>query len=214
MKKSILLGTLIALGIQFNSMAQLTFSVSPGLQMNGVSFGYKMKKLVPFIGFQNLSTSFYYERTGEEFDYNTNAVVSYKSTYDYKVNLSIPTLGLKYFILEKESLKAYGTLCVTKPILSGRAKIDGETDEYTTDYAKNLSFFGSELGFGMEYFFNTQFSIGGEFGLRYIRVSYKDVYEDTFYNPVTDANQTTTINEKINYSFSPTYSKLALNFYF
>ena len=33
---------------------------------------------------------------------------------------------------------------------------------------------GGEFGFGIEYFFDENFSLGGEFGLRYIHLMYEE----------------------------------------
>ena len=46
---------LVALTYQLH--AQVTMSVSPGFLSNSAHFGYKMKRVVPFVGFQLYSAN-------------------------------------------------------------------------------------------------------------------------------------------------------------
>lgn len=84
--------------------------------------------------------------------------------------------------------------------MSGKLEYDGEEEEEISDAIKNINVFGAEAGFGVEYFFDDNFSIGGEYGIRFFSGKYETVDEfDNF-----------TLKMNIN----PTYTKLALNFYF
>jgi len=78
---------------------------------------------------------------------------------------------------------------------------------------QNLVMFAREMGVGVEYFFDQNFSIGGEFGLRYFNLRYKDEYQDELYNDNTNEFQNTTIKTETSFTSNPTYSKISLNFY-
>ena len=60
---------------------------------------------------------------------------------------------------------------------------------------------GGELGFGMEYFFDENFSLGGEFGLRYLHLRYKDSYNDEIYNPNTGQDENVEIKNRLQNEF-------------
>lgn len=215
MKTKLLFGFLILVVTTFKSYGQFTFGVSPGIGLNSTYFGYKVNnRLVPYIGFQYLNAKFNYEQSGEEYDYDVNQVVSYSDKEEISGSVFIPTLGVKYFIKGQNKLRAYLNLNIAKPIISGKMKTNGEEDEDFRDQIKNVNLWGGEFGFGMEYFFDDNFSLGGEFGLRYIHVKYKDSYDSDFYNPDLGDYQATTIDTDLNLSSNPTYSKISLNFYF
>ena len=75
----------------------------------------------------------------------------------------MPFVGLKYFAINTELLKAGFNATVFKPFITAKYVVDGEEEESNF---KN-SIFGSELGFVSEYFFSSNFSVGGEFGYRF-----------------------------------------------
>jgi hypothetical protein len=218
MKKTILslvVSVIISLFCR-EAKAQLTFSVSPGLSLNSASFGYKMKKCVPFISLQVLSARSVMNETGKRFDAGTGAVVNYKDEYKFSGTIYMPTLGVKYFFKETNKIKAYGLVSFTKFLFSGNIEDDNDPTAQVDlqDRIKSVRVFGGQLGFGAEYFFDDNFSIGGEFGIRLLHAKYKDEYTDEVYDPNTGGYtpSTTTYDYKIN--INPTYGKIALNFYF
>jgi hypothetical protein len=81
-------------------------------------------------------------------------------------------------------------------------------------YKKSVKIWGGEFAFGAEYYFDDNFSISGEFGIRYFKQKYNDSYEKEIYNPETTEYQTTEITTTMNNNISPTFSKISLNFYF
>jgi len=93
-------------------------------------------------------------------------------------------------------------------------EVDGEEVDEVGETLKDINLFAGELGFGVEYFFDDNFSIGGEFGIRYLGGKYDDSYTDTFYNPDTNSDQETEIEETYKVSTNPTFTKISLNFYF
>lgn len=191
MKRLLLVG-LLALAISFVSNAQFTFTVKPGLSLNGASFGFKSGNIVPYAGLQFLSVKDEYER-----DYQDN---SYNDDYSYETSTRVfmPYLGIKYFMFESESLKASLNATVFKPFVTNSYKEDGVEPEDENDY--DISIWGGELGFGSEYFFNEHFSIGGEFGFRY------GIYSDEYKSETSIRTEDLKLNM--------TYVSASLNYYF
>ncbi|MBU2019898.1 MAG: hypothetical protein KJ941_09655 [Bacteroidetes bacterium] len=211
--KIMLVSTLV-LAFSATSFSQFTFTVSPGIGMNSASFGYRFGNFVPYAGFQFLNAKFKTLQTGQEYDSDKNAIVNYENLSEFSGGLYMPNLGLKYFLIEKNGLKTYLSLNVTKPIIAARLTLDGEQDTEFKEEVQKVSIWGGEFGFGMEYFFSENFSLGGEFGVRYAHVRYKDTYETTVYNPNTNEFQESETEFKFTANISPTFSKVALNFYF
>ncbi len=213
MKMKLVIACVFAFFAQ-QSYSQFTFSVSPGLNMNRASFGFKKGRVNPFMGVQFFSTSGSYEYEHEVFDYDVNAIVDHNHSDVAKFNLIMPNIGIKYFLKDEGDLRAHFTLNVVKPIMSAKYENDGVEDENYGDYVKSLKIWGGEFSFGAEYFFAEQFSIGGEFGLRFMRLNYKDEQETTVYNPIDGSNVASTSTYDMKLNMSPTFSKISLNFYF
>jgi len=218
MKKILFVSILTAIMAMccLQSNAQFTFSVSPGLQFNSAAFGYKISKFVPFIGLQVLSGSANMKEKGQEYDPGLGILVSYEDEYKFSGAVYMPTIGTKYFFIEKNKLKAYGALSFTKFLLSGKVadSNDPSANSDFKDEVSNIHLYGGQFGFGTEYFFDDNFSIGGEFGIRLLHVKYHDEYEDQIYDPNIGGYvpSTTTFDYKLN--INPTYSKVSLNYYF
>lgn len=215
MKTKFLLVLFAVMVLTNKSYGQFSFGVSPGIGLNSAYFGYKINnKIVPFFGFQHFNAKFKYEVSGQEYDYDLNRVVSFSEKNEFSGSLFIPNIGVKYFMKQQNKIQTYLSLSISKPLLSGKLKYDGEEDEDFKEVIKNINMWGGEIGFGMEYFFDENFSIGGEFGLRYFNLKYKDTYESDFYNPDTGDYQDTEIKNDYRINTSPTFSKISLNFYF
>ena len=165
--------------------AQFAFGVSPGINLNGASFGYQFgNSAVGYIGLQYLGAHLSVEDSGEP---------------ETEVSASIlsPTIGLKYFAFSKNKLKGYFNASLSKPIFAGKLKTDGEEDPDFKESIRNSNSLGFEIGFGVEYFFDGNFSIGGEYGFRNLSFKYAD-----------DAD--VVIKARV----SPTYTRFCLNYYF
>ncbi len=76
--------------------------------------------------------------------------------------------------------------------------VDDATDELITNVEELLSPFGLNLGFGAEYHFSDRFSIGGEYGFRYLMSSTK--FDD--------------IDMEISTNLGMTYAAMTANFAF
>jgi len=215
MKTKSLLLAIAVFFISFNVFSQLTFSVSPGLNINGAQFGYKVNsKIIPCFGFQYLNGKGNFKETGKEYDYDLNIIQEYSEKGVVSASIYIPNIGVKYFFKQVNKVNAYFLLNVSKPFISGKSKYDGEDDPIIDEDYKKLGFWGADLGFGMEYFFDDNFSLGGEFGIRHYRLFLLNEYENNIFNPDTGGPEAVTIKQTYNFSLTPTYSKIALNFYF
>ncbi len=194
----------------------LVFSVSPGVQLNGVSFGHKIKKYIPYVSFQMMNINSEFTRQGTRYDFNAGKIVSYNEKYTVKLNMSLPTIGLRYYFIEKEKLQAYGNINFSKVLFNG--KVDDSTDPSINSQfqsaIENVKIYTGQVGVGAEYFMDKQFSVGGEFGVRYLR--FKDHSSKNV--TVTDPNTGQTVgainSTATSVNVTPTYSKVSLNFYF
>jgi hypothetical protein len=209
-----LFASVILIFMTYNSNAQFAFTVNPGLNYNGATFGFKAGNFVPYLGIAYMGGRGTYTSEGTQWNNTTLQMESYKNENVYSGQLIVPTLGAKYYFINSGDLKAYGNLNVTKPILTVTSKYNGTVDQNVEDYVKNISVWAGELGFGAEYYFASQFSIGGEFGLRAIRARYKNEHDDQVYNPLTGLNETFAHTLLSKGLIAPTYARVSLNFFF
>ena len=203
--------------IAFNmvSYAQLSFSISPGIGLNSANVGYKIsEKITPFFGFQYPGASVKYNEVGTRYDYDLNRVVNFDEENELSGGLYIPNIGIKYYVGNQEKLKSYLSVSLSKPFLSAKLINAGEEDEDFMEDLKNVSSWGGEFAFGAEYFFDPAFSIAGEFGLRRLRLNYKDSYEGEYYNPDIGDYVSADFEDNYRFSANPTYTRISLNFYF
>ncbi len=214
MKTKISLCLLMAITISTNGFGQFSFGVSPGLNFNSAYFGYKVGKVVPYVGFQYARAKMGVKDESIERDWYTGKVFKETFDEDVSINLYVPHIGAKYFILERNKIQAYVNAVIAKPLISVN---ESDTLENIKDEAKKLSLWGAELGFGMEYFFDDNFSIGGEFGIKYLFMKYQD-FEDEYYEEYDEnfniVQNKATLEQKLTLNFSPTYSKISFNYYF
>lgn len=195
------------------SHAQLNIGITPSFVLNGFYVGYQFEDFVPYIGLQFFSVSTTFEETQKDYDYD-GVLRIHNDKNEISANIYMPYIGGKYFIIKKEALKGYLALGVYKPFVSVEEIDDGRVNNDVESMIDNLSIWGFEFGFGSEYFFNKQFSLGGEFGLRlfFYNSEYKD--KTTIYNPNTQRSEESTRELKNNINFSATYAKMSLNYYF
>lgn len=213
--KAAVLATVAVVLFTTQGFGQCTFGVSPGLTSNGAYFGYTIaKRIVPFVGFDYANAKFSVHMTGNEFNWDTNEIVPFDDKMEFSGNLCVPRVGVKVFFLEVNQLKAFGLVDFSKPMVSAKTWTDGELNEEFVENVKNFSSWGGELAIGAEYFFDDNFSIGGEFGIRHLAVKYADTFDTTIYDPNTQEETPSETTEVIQGSVSPTFARVALNFYF
>jgi len=169
--------------------AQVGLSFGAGVNHNKTTVGYKFGKIMPYLGFEALKGKASFE-VKDEFDSYGGSV---------SVSLFMPNIGVKYFAIEKESIKAGANLGFYMPLLSGKAISEGEEIKEFGEYFDNFSSYGVEFGFFSEYYFAPQFSIGGEFGYRLLG------FKAT--NPENS-------NDFVEFTLSGTYTVFSLNYYF
>ena len=215
MKVKLFLAAIAICALTVQSYGQFSFGVSPGKSLNSAYFGYKINnKIVPFIGFQYLNADFKFEQSGEHYDYDLNQMASYVDISEFSGSLYIPNLGLKYFFIQQNKIQAYMSVNFSRPILNGTLSFNEEEDEEIQEYINSVSMWGGEFGLGVEYFFDENFSVGGEFGVRYLHFDYKRTHDRDVYNPDIGEYQESEIVNDFIINMSPTFSKISLNFYF
>lgn len=119
MKKTILLVALFMM-LGLKGFSQFAFGVAPGLSTNSAYFGFKIGKVVPYVGFQYANAGFKIEQTGMEWD--GADVVPFSDEMKISANLYVPTVGVKFFAVEHNKLKAYFNLSLAKPLVRERLK--------------------------------------------------------------------------------------------
>ncbi len=221
MKKSKIITSLAISLILMSSgiiKAQFTFSVSPGIQINCAGFGIHSGNFTYYAGIQFINASYEEERAGTNYIYNGSNYV--KTPYDdiYKTSgtLYVPSLGTKYFFKTSNKLKMYGNALLT--IMIPTYKIEDSNDPTANDNLKDRIkkslFYGGQLGFGTEYFFDDNFSVGGEFGIRLLHGVYQEEYTNQTYNPNTGNSEEVKTDYTYRFNVNPTYVKISFNFYF
>lgn len=207
--------SLVLLLLSTQAFSQFSFGVSPGISFNSAYFGYKINnKIVPFIGFQYAGAKLEMEESGIRNDFNTGQIVSYNEKDEFSASIAVPNIGVKYFIKQQNKLQAYLLYSFSKPIINAKITNNGVDDEDFIENIKNISMWGSELGFGIEYFLDDNFSFGGEFGLRLFRLKANTSRTNTIFDPNTGNPQEVEIKNDYGFKLSPTYSRISLNFYF
>ncbi|MDP1678395.1 MAG: hypothetical protein Q8L88_16175 [Bacteroidota bacterium] len=221
--------------ITISAWGQLVFSVKPGQALNGASFGIKLGPLVLSGGLDYISVSSTTEVSGTEVQWTSNSqfispygwvytygyqLNPYSDKYEASVNIYAPSISVKLLLGGPENMDAYVVAAISKPFIKAKASTNGK-DEDVQKYLDNLSVMGYQCGFGGEYFFSDNFSLGGEFGLRFFTTSY--VQEDTNTEKVYVGSSQTgyqyqdvETRDKIDLGLDLgiTYSLLTLNYYF
>jgi hypothetical protein len=212
MKKIILLATVL---INFYATSQVSFNLNFGQNNSNAQFGYVYKKFNPYLSFQYLGFSASSVYSGKENDPFTGEIVSFEDEYSTKITLLMPSIGLKYFVLERNKLKAYTNLFYSKPIVRAKLDVDDPAFENDVESAiEDLKFNAIGVGIGAEYFFDSNFSIGGEFGFVTTRVKSELEYEQNLFDPNTGSTIFNTNKINIKGALNPTYARFSLNFYF
>jgi hypothetical protein len=215
MKNAILI--ILVLFITNSVNAQFSFGVKPGAGLNGAYFGFKTHSLVVFTSFDYIHVGGVLEESGQRFDYNLNQLVTFSDELEAAFSIYNIGVGAKYFLPVTNNISPYFTTTITKPFLSADAKENGATQDDLSDFVGEISIWGVSLGFGTEYFFSENFSVGGEFGLRMFLGSYEkhEKVETWVFNPNTGGSIVQTDrNLEANINFSLTYSVVSLNYYF
>lgn len=207
----------IFLFISANVFSQFTFSVSSGdfFELNGANFGYKINdRFVPFVGLQYLNVNSELKETVVEYKTAFKDADTFTDKEDITANVYIPTIGMKYFFIHKNKLKAYGSISLFKPFANAKDVYNGEEGDYLDEIVGAVNVWGGSLGFGSEYFIDENFSVGGEFGLRSFRGTYSETNEEQRYDYGTGEYYDADITNDVLVCLRPTYTRISLNYYF
>lgn len=213
MKNKILL-SIACLFFSSAVFGQFTFGVSPGFSFNGAYFGYKVnKRVLPFVGIQFGNMSFKFDESGTR-ENGSGGFEEYHDKFDFKGGIYVINIGAKHYFKPKNKIKAYTALNLVKPILKGKLTTeDAELQKEVNDQIKNIKMWGGEIGFGTEYFFDDNFSIGGEFGIRHLGINVKNTRTETLFDNNGNSKEVEIVT-KANTNINPTYTRFSLNFYF
>ena len=175
----------------------LVLGVKPGALLQSAHFGFSTGFIMPYAGFDHLGISV---DAGE---------------LSASAALYIPHFGAKLFFNQGAG-KGDVTPSIAADFFTSMASVDldveGLTDEELDmdeilDTAEELlEFWGFNLAFGAEYFLSDNFSVGGEYGLRYLKDSVEigeegeELLED--------------LVDEISASFRMTYAGVCLSYYF
>ena len=190
------------------------FGVSPGVGFSGAYFGFRGSRVMPYLGMQHISANVNASYSGREFDYDLNRIVNFSHEDELKGSATIIEIGARLMMKQSGPKRSYWNFSLAKPFIEASLTEDGVEDRDLKEDLKNFKSFGAGVGYGVEYFFHPQFTIGGEFGLRILHMSYEDTYDDEIYDPNTGNYVTAPREYSIKGSLRPTYSRISINFYF
>jgi hypothetical protein len=194
------------------SFGQLAFGIKPGETLNSAYAGLKLGGLVVFGGFEYIHGGANIDFTAKQTGFPDDKYINEKLSG----NLYVPYVGAKMFLLSSGSVKGYVTGTVSKPWLSASVQPDSGKEAvawtdykgaktYVKDVVSDISLWEFSVAVGSEYFFSDNFSVGGEFGFRYLVGSYKKTIQ---------TSATSSVAVDISAGLSATYSTLTLNYYF
>jgi hypothetical protein len=195
---------LVALVVPAVALAgPMFFNVSPGQTLQGVQFGMAFGHFQPYIGLDMAGASGKVSATAEG------------ETVELKASASvfIPNVGVKYAFKAKELkpylfvgyLKSFGSISASADIAGETYDFEGNTKDQINDL---LSFWGFNLGFGVEYPFSEHFGVGGEYGFRYLHAHSEGTTDENSIILPED------IATEINASLRATSARASLNYTF
>jgi len=144
---------------------------------------------------------------------NVNTGPGVSRTEETSTNMYMPHGGIKIFFRPRGTgqVTPYGLVDIFKSFASvdlqdnaawiDQGALDAE-EELTKEF---LSPFGFNLAFGAEYYFSNSFSMGGEYGLRYMMSKGEAEYTDAFGDDW---------KQEVSTNLGLTYAAICLNFLF
>tara|TARA_B100000315_G_scaffold136882_1_gene126135 strand:- start:2717 stop:3373 length:657 start_codon:yes stop_codon:yes gene_type:complete len=218
MRKTLPIGLLISILLTNYSFSQPSMGVRIGGPTESFHVGLlKLGSIHTLVGMDysgfslNLDSKNIEENDGETSE-STMEVKAY-------LRLFMPHAGVKFFFSEKDQLKSYllGEMFLVFPSVHAETTENGDTEELDPDTRNQikdaLDLMGITIGYGTEYYFGDQFSLGGEFGINFILWNWSDEFTYDYYDDGYNSETETTEFEakaKIGSSFA----RMTLNFYF
>lgn len=197
MKGSILV--VVCLGFVFSAVgaekAPMVFGIKPGMLIQSSYFGKAFTRVEPYVGLDWVGIA----ESGDD--------------GDMSASIFVPHLGAKLFLKDYRIPQTVAPYFIGDYFFSiSSVNVDGYSSA-EEDYTKELlDFWGLGIGFGAEYFFTEHFSVGGEYGLRYLHDSVDEHSEEHYYGgygPYVDK-----VNDKFSVAFKLTYAAISANFFF
>jgi hypothetical protein len=203
--KNKLVCAVIAIALLVPTLASaMVFSVSPGQLLQGGQLGMSYGKFQPYIGLDIMGASGKIRISDTESDAFQEMSAG--------VTLYIPNIGARYYFGSSEVkpyvyagfLKSIATVSVKVETNSGEEDFEGDVKDQLTSL---LGFWGVNAGFGAEYPFSEHFSVGGEYGFRYLRTHAEgDGGEDALMgegtaDEITASLKASTVRVVLNYKF-------------
>lgn len=189
--------------------------VKPGMLVNAAQVGYKSDAFFAGFGLEFASAGLTADET--EIDSSFNPPEVHKTKINYDVSLFLPQIALKYFfggtgtegggggvVRPYAAASAFYSLSAVRIQMSdGQVTVrDTSTERQVRDALDgNL---GGTVAFGGEYFFSPKFSLGGEFGCRFLFGGQESSQQSPGYSDVI----------KTTLGLGVAYTALGLNFYF
>ncbi|MBL7192146.1 hypothetical protein ISS30_10675 [bacterium] len=128
--------------------------------------------------------------------------------------MSIPSVSVDWKETDENWYYENGVLVDYDP-WEDSGELEDEELELVEDI---LSFWGLEIGFGAEYFFSDNFSLGGEFGMRMlfndVKASGDDEWSSGQQGSSYYEHQTEAWEDEVSATFKLTYAVLTLNYHF
>jgi opacity protein-like surface antigen len=196
--------TLVFVVITTGAQADMLMGVKPATQVQSSYFGF-------LVG-SNMVLEFGLDLARLKVE-TTNTGPGFSRTEETSANLYMPHGGVKIFFRPRATgqVSPYGLVDVFKAFSSvtledNAAWIDQAALDAQEELTKEvLSPFGFNLAFGAEYYFSESFSMGGEYGLRYLMSKGEAEYTDAFGD---------TWKTEVSTNLGLTYAAICLNFLF
>ena len=187
---------------------------SSGVRIGGPTQSYYLSRgsansmIQPIIGLDYFGATINVEYTMNN-DINTEDV---HEKFEGSLGLFMPRFGVKINSTRNKNLNAYLLIEMFWTVPSIKKEgvykgVDYSDDAIKGELEKNLNFTGMTLALGREYFFDEQFSIGGEFGLNILNW-------DAEINSSNDVDSINWDSYKIDSKLAGSFARAVLNFYF
>ncbi len=213
MKKIVMAIIVVALSYTATvAETKFQFGVKPGFgNLNSGYFGADFGKLSLLGGVQAGMINVTETRT-TSYTYSDDSMEDRTNTRDHKQSLQLYNVfvGTNIDLFRVNDVQTYLSAVVSKPIaLVKEERIDSNEEDYSSDdELGDLSIWGGQLGFGSQYYFTENFSLGGEFGLQYY------IFSNETSSDFDNGNLVEKYSREFNMGAGLTYSTLVLNFYF
>lgn len=200
---------------------------SMGVRIGGPTQSYylnvfKFGAIQPMVGMDYWGGSFNYELDEKytETDYGETYSSEDHLSAKGSLHLFMPRLGIKYYRSTTKNIKSYflaeGFIVI--PIVNFESTSNGKKEELDEDEKKQiqdaLDLIGLTFGFGNEYYFSDQFSIGAEFGLNVVLWNFSDEYSDEYHSNYSDYSWEESSKLEVKAGLGGGFARMTINFHY